>query len=561
VFVAPPENPEAYPTFSGFWPGSGAVTSELRVGDRLTQIGDADLRGVGPVGFLARAYEQAQGKLYARLAFLRAGQPREMLLRFDPVIGPWGIVPMIVGLAVTGVLVLLRMPRSRQARAYFLCSLAYSIHWSLFFGGAPWQTYAWVIVYTVSSVVIFPLILHAVLVLPEEVAPTNRWMFVWPWLFALRGVTAYSWYFGWPLSYETGMRATNLVEFVFLITLLGILTRNFRHAGPLGRRQLKWLVYGFYVGVTPVLVGAVLAILNPRLWWVQEASMSAIVLIPLCLTIAILRFNLFDIDRLISATATYSILLILIGAGALTAVPHLAASLSTLAGVEQTVGQIAFSLFLAAVILPGQRYLRPQIERVFFANRYAIERGVQQLVRDLPSHNTLSSLLTFAGERLFSLLRAENCVIYGRVDTRYVPVFVSGSIAPATFDAQSPLLGALQARASVVDADRWQRTVRASLSRSEQALLSGLRVAAVLPVGRAEGPVLLICLGQKRSGDIYTSTDFQLLSTVREKISQELRRFEDGVLLQQMSAMRSSDHDLSPESLMSPASAEPSLKM
>jgi hypothetical protein len=534
VFVSSPESSDAYPIFIGFWPGSAAATPELVVGDRLTQVGSADLRGIGSVGFLARAYEQARGKLEVRLAFTRAGQPGETLLRFDPVIGPWGIIPMILGLAVTGLLVQLRMPRSRQARAYLLCSFTYSIHWSLFFGGAPWQTYAWVVVYTVSSVVIFPLILHAILILPEEVAPTNRWMFAWPWLFALRGVTAYSWYFGWPLSHELGMRATNLLEFAFLVVLLAVLTVHFRRAGPLGRRQLKWLVYGFYIGVAPVLAGAIIAILDPELWWAQEASMSAIVFIPVCLSIAILRFNLFDVDRLISSTAAYSILLIILGAGALTAVPTLSASLSTLVGVERAVGNVALSLFLAAVVLPGQRYLRPQIERLFFAHRYAVEQGVQQLVRALPSHNTPQSLLAFIGERLFTVLRAEHCVMYGKVDTHYLPLFIHGSIAPPPFEAHSPLVGALQARAVAVDIDRWQRTMRVSLNRSERTLLDRLRLAAVLPIGRGEAPLAFLCLGQKRSGDIYTSTDFKALRTIGEKASEALQRLEGASLLHQM---------------------------
>lgn len=534
VSVSSPENSAAYPIFIGFWPGSAAATPALVAGDRLMRVGSADLRGVGPVRFLARAYEQAQGKLEVRLAFTRAGQPGETLLRFDPVIGPWGIIPMILGLAGTGLLVQLRMPRSRQARAYLFCSFAYSIHWSLFFGGAPWQTYAWVVVYTVSSCVIFPLILHAVLVLPEEVAPTNRWMLVWPWLFALRGPTAFSWYFGWPLPHELGMRATNLLELAFLVVLLTVLTLNFRRAGPLGRRQLKWLVYGFYIGVAPVLTGAIIAILNPRLWWVQEASMSAIVFIPICLSIAILRFNLFDIDRLISSTAAYSIVLIVLGAGALSAVPTLAVSLSTLAGVERAVGNVALSLFLAAVIVPGQRYLRPQIERLFFAHRYAVEQGVQQLVRELPSHNTPQSLLTFVGERLFTVLRAEHCVMYSKVDTQYRPLFVHGGILPLPFEAHSPLVRALQARAIAVDIDRWQRTMRVSLNRSERTLLDSLRLAAVLPIGRGEAPFAFLCLGYKRSGDVYTSTDFKALHSVGEKTCEALRRFENPPLLQQL---------------------------
>ena len=127
--------------------------------------------------------------------------------------------------------------------------------------------------------------------------------------------------FGIPLPPAVGFRATHILNVAFIVTLLVMLTRNFRRASPLGRRQLKWVVYGLYIGTVPVLVAIMIAMVEPRLWWLQEVSMVAMVLTPVCLCIAIVRFHLFDIDRLISATAAYTILSVLLLAGGLTVSP------------------------------------------------------------------------------------------------------------------------------------------------------------------------------------------------------------------------------------------------
>ncbi|NOT57169.1 MAG: hypothetical protein HOP18_21415, partial [Deltaproteobacteria bacterium] len=79
--------------------------------------------------------------------------------------------------------------------------------------------------------------------------------------------------------------------------------------------------------------------------------------------------------------------------------------------------------------------------------------------------------------------------------------------------------------AATTNLERWQRTVRASLSRTERETLENLRAAAVVTVGRSDRPAMFWCLGRKQSGDVYTSTDRALLTVLAEKTSHELTRF------------------------------------
>jgi len=369
-----------------------------------------------------------------------------------------------------------------------------------------------------------PLILRMVLIFPEETAPKSPWMYVWPWLFALRGFTAFSWYFGFPFSHEVGMRATHGLEIMFVVVLLAALTRNFRTAGPLGRRQLKWAVYGLYIGTVPVLAATSIAALAPQLWWIQEASIGTVILTPLCLFIAIIRFNLFDIDRLINSTAAYTVLLGLLATGALFLAPGLTHVASQFLGLSPRTGQLVFSAILALFVIPGQAYLRPHIERTFFAERHALEQGIADLLQTLPDCADQHELLSRIGERLSALLRPESCVIYAYSGTAYHSLFVKGSIVPPVFDIRSGVWGAVQTRNAYADEDEWRRSARVLLRPSERAFLDRLRIGLVLPLGHSTTPPFFLVLGPKQSGDMYTVTEATLLKNVAKTVAVQLER-------------------------------------
>ncbi len=504
VYVTSPADAADPPTVRDFWPGAPPdAAGALAVGDRLLRVGGTDLRGVGPFGFVARVHAAvaARGGLQVPVLYERDGAIGTTTMTLIPVAYPWRMLPLTCTLVFTAALVLVRRRRSRIARSFFLLAIAYGLHWTFFFGGAPWQTFAWVVVFFGASLVMWPLILRAVLVFPAEVAPAGGLPW-WPWLFAIFGPISTSWVFGVPLPPETGFRAAFAVNVAFIVTLLVVLTRNFRRAGPLGRRQLKWVVLGMYVGTVPVLLADVVAAVAPSLVWLHELAAIAEIAIPLSVLIAVVRANLFDVDRLITSTAVYSILSILLLAMALFAVPQLAGAVSTAGGFDPGVVQPLLSIVVAAGIVPGTRFLQPRIERLLFRERHALRAGVETLLRDLAGAADPDTLFTLVGERLDALVCPQSCLIYAPLGDGFAPVFARGSEAPPTL----PTLEALGAE-------------------------------AVVPVHRHGELAAAICLGAKRSGDVYTPTDLALLAAVADKVSGELLRFDAAVILQQERTM------------------------
>jgi len=538
VFVSPADSASAYPSVRAFWPGTEAESEGLALGDHLTRIGVADLRGVGPFGFVARAYEQAGADARVALTYERAGQTGAASMSLHPVAYPWRLVPLTATLVATAALVLVRRPGTAIARAFFAMALAYAFHWTFFFGGPRVQTYAWIAAFAASSLVIFPLILRAVMIFPEEVAPPSGRLPWWPWVFAAFGPMALSSVFGIPLPPHIGLRGVFVLNVAFIATLLAVLTRNFRRAGPRGRRQLKWIVLGMYLGTMPVLLTNVVTAVEPSLWWLHELAMIAEAFIPIFILIAIVRFNYFDIDQLITGTVAYTLLSVLFMAAIFTVIPRLAAAMSAAVQLDASVGQMVLSFVAAVGLVPGQRYVRPWVERLFFSERHALKQGVEHLLAELSDVATPTALLTLAGERLDALLRPASCAIYVPEGDACQPAFVRGGMG-GTFvwpvlATDGALIRRLRAHSGPMDVEDWSRGhAGPSLSDDERRVLEHLQAGVLLPLKRAGALAGFVWLGRKRSGDVYTATDLALLGAVADKLSGELLRFDEAEVLRQ----------------------------
>ena len=530
VFVAAPATRTEHPTVRGFWPGTDGAASGLLVGDRLVRAGGADLRGIGPVGFVARAASEADAALRVPIVYERDGRRQETTLQLTPARYPWRILPLVVSLVGAGALVLLRVPDAPIGRAFFLAALAFAAHWTFFPGGPPVQTYAWAVTFLLASLVTFPLWLRAVLLLPEQAVPAGRPLPWWPWVFSVFGLLAFSWVFGTPLPPPLGQQGSLGVNVVFIATLLAVITRGFRRAGPVGRRQLKWVVYGLYMGLVPVLLTDLVTALVPRLWWLHEAAVIAEAAIPLSIITAIVRFNFFDIDRLIAATAVYTFLSIVLLAGLFTLVPPAARIASGSLGFDPSTAQVLLSGLLAASIVPGRRYLTAPVDRYFFSERYTLSEGIDGLLRELALGRTREELLALAGQRLQALLRTGTCSVYAQRGDGFGLLFQRGGPSlPALLPPSSPMLAAIASWNAPMDLQgRGVAGRRRGPGRDAVETLAPLRAQVILAVRRGDLLAAFVALGEKRSGDVYTTRDLALLSAVANQLSGDLLRLDLG---------------------------------
>jgi hypothetical protein len=143
---------------------------------------------------------------------------------------------------------------------------------------------------------------------------------------------------------------------------------RYRRAGTAERAQLKWLVYAAAVIVVAELASAPIASTNLQ----NAISSGAIALVPLAIGVAVLRYRLYDIDRIVSRTLAYAIvtgLLIGIYAG-------LVLLATEVLGIHSAVAVAAATLAAAALFNPVRRRVQHRVDRRFNRARYDADETV-----------------------------------------------------------------------------------------------------------------------------------------------------------------------------------------
>jgi hypothetical protein len=146
---------------------------------------------------------------------------------------------------------------------------------------------------------------------------------------------------------------------------------SYRRSSGERRQQLKWLLAGTAV----VLVGAPLSILlslvrSPS--WVGILVLAGFVALPVSIGVAVLRYRLFDIDRIISRTLAYAIVTgLLVGLYA-----GLVLLATRVLSFHSTVAVAAATLAAAALFNPVRKRVQLRVDRRFNRARYDADQMV-----------------------------------------------------------------------------------------------------------------------------------------------------------------------------------------
>jgi hypothetical protein len=169
------------------------------------------------------------------------------------------------------------------------------------------------------------------------------------------------------------------------------LVMRFRRAADEERHQLKWLTYAAGL-VALALVGASLVNVFSE---PSDASdniqntlvTGALACVPIAIGIAILRYRLYDIDRIINRTLVYGILTALLAA----VYAGVAVGLGTVVG-ESSLVVAASTLLVAALFRPARGRVQGLIDRRFYRQKYDAARTVEAFAARLREEVDLDSL-------------------------------------------------------------------------------------------------------------------------------------------------------------------------
>jgi hypothetical protein len=181
---------------------------------------------------------------------------------------------------------------------------------------------------------------------------------------------------------------------VIIVAFVGAawsLVGRYRHARGVERQQLRW------VALATVLI-AMLAMVN-----LATLALGAYALAPLVgglnppilaagIGAAILRYRLYDLDRIISRTLAYGLLTLLLGGGYALVV----LGLGQLLGRDSPLVVAAATLAVSALFQPSRRHIQAAVDRRFNRRRYNAAKTIEAFsarLRDQVDLDTLTAEL------------------------------------------------------------------------------------------------------------------------------------------------------------------------
>jgi len=257
----------------------------------------------------------------------------------------------------------------------------------------------------------FQQVVVAVLVVILLLFPTGRplsrrwWLLVWP---VAAGVVLFSVGAGLgPARYQEFPGVENPFGIAGLATVLGwvdgvggvlfvagflgalaSLVVRFTRARGLERQQLKWFVYAAGLGVAMLVLPT--PIPGFLVWTLAPVGLSA------AAAVAVLRYRLYDIDRIINRTLVYGVLTAVLGLGYASAVLLLGQLFGGVGERTPSWAVAGATLAVAALFQPARRRIQQVVDRRFNRAKYNAAKTIQAFstrLRDQIDLDTLSTEL------------------------------------------------------------------------------------------------------------------------------------------------------------------------
>jgi hypothetical protein len=176
-----------------------------------------------------------------------------------------------------------------------------------------------------------------------------------------------------------------------MVAAVSSLVLRFRRSRGVERQQLKWVVYGGALLLVTIPVGEYLPAT------VGDALFGLIIaFVPVAAGIAILRYRLYDIDRLINRTLVYGLLTALLAGVYAGVVLVLGQVFGGVGGDPPSWAVAGATLSVAALFQPARRRVQAVVDRRFNRRKYDAARTLEAFsarLRDELDLDTLSSEL------------------------------------------------------------------------------------------------------------------------------------------------------------------------
>jgi hypothetical protein len=263
-----------------------------------------------------------------------------------------------------------------------------------------WRAASWIAEWAIAPPLV--LFVEALLLFPSGRPSTRAWR-VLTWTVAGAGVLLTV---GWavatwpqrgaPLLTAGGrlpapLEALRMTLIACVPVAVGSLLVRYRRAGREERLQLKWLLLaagGLVLAVTTGFVAAALGTSSPLIDALGIVSGAGVAV---AMALAVLRYRLYEIDRILSRTVAYSLLTAALAAVYIIGVVGSGALLEPVAP-DSSLSVAASTLLVAGAFNPLRMRLQLRVDRRFNRSAHDAERAVAAFHARLRDHVQLEAL-------------------------------------------------------------------------------------------------------------------------------------------------------------------------
>ncbi len=217
--------------------------------------------------------------------------------------------------------------------------------------------------------------------------------------------------------------------FVFFLAMSNFVRNYFRSPDPVSRRKIEWVLWGTFIGSFPFIFLWNLPQvfdLNPLI--PQWLAYLFLLVTPASLTIAILKYRLFDIEIVVSRSLVYSTVLLILTAVYFLATGALSFLITRHFALETRLFSIFSALIVALVFNPVKSRVQRFVDRKFFRIRYDRFQSLQALMRALEDCPNKMAALTSLTSHLQKFIPVTKQVIAREKDGKWK--IHSGSFRP-----------------------------------------------------------------------------------------------------------------------------------
>ena len=235
-----------------------------------------------------------------------------------------------------------------------------------------WVSWTWFIPFIYIAVFTGPPLLAFSLTFPRPKTSVQRrpWLVLVPYGLGLLPVAL-------QVAGMPPMIGISLAGVMILATLASLVHSLFTQQDAVSWAQLRWAFGGLALGLAMVFSPWIgLYIPLPQTLVVISSALTSlgIVVIGLALSIAILRYRLFDIDIIIRRTLIYGALTLTLALVYFSSVVLLQSLFTAVSGQSSTLALVISTLGIAALFTPLRRRIQRDIDRRFYRKKYNAEQ-------------------------------------------------------------------------------------------------------------------------------------------------------------------------------------------